>query len=320
MPTTEIKTIKPGGGGDYTTLNAWYAAEVTNLVTADKIKVAEVYSGGNCLSGQLQMTGWTTDATRYVIIRPASGEGHVGIYDETKAYGSVSGSNQAAIENRANFTRIIGMQLKTTGISVSPAVHQQSQCQGTLVDKCILVCTSTTDSCLRISGGGSPSPHVCRNSVLLATSSSSVVSVIGVISVGVLTLYNNTIIGGTGALSSVNGGTITSDNNYLKATTIYGGATYVDRSNDATSNTEASNASLDNVAYSTANFVNVTAGSEDLHIVEGSVLVDNGADLSGSGVTEDFTGQARTAPFDIGADELDPPGGASAGTVLFVLT
>lgn len=69
MPTISIKTIKPGGGGDYTSLSAWEAAEQANLVSGDLIKVAECYPGVDAL--QCTLSGWTTDATHYIWIRGA---------------------------------------------------------------------------------------------------------------------------------------------------------------------------------------------------------------------------------------------------------
>lgn len=310
MPTTEIKTIKPGGGGDYASLNAWYAAEVVNLVAADKIKVAEVYSGGNCLTGQLQMTAWVTDATRYPIIQPAAGEGHLGKYDETKAYGKTNGANLACIENRANFCRIIGMQFKTEGGSVSPAIHQQSSPQGTLVDKCILWASGVgSDSAFRLSGGGGTTRHVVRNTVILGSAPAQSAHCLGSIGIGVVSFLNCTIIGGAVAITSINSATVTTKNCYLSGTTCYSaasGGTFVGGEGDATSTTEASDPALDSVAFSTTNFTNVSASTEDLHIKAASVLVNNGIDTISLGVTEDFTGQLRALPFDIGADELDP--------------
>ena len=80
MATEDIKTIMPGGGGDYTSLNAWETGEQADLVAADRIAVAEVYSGGNAMTNaEINITtGWTMDSTRYAEIRAAVGEGHSG--------------------------------------------------------------------------------------------------------------------------------------------------------------------------------------------------------------------------------------------------
>ena len=100
MVTEVVKTIKPDGLGspDYTSLNAWELGErgTGNLVAGDKIKVAEVYSGGNATTASLGISagnGWTTDKTRYIEIRAASGHQHAGVFNLTKAYASTGGSS-----------------------------------------------------------------------------------------------------------------------------------------------------------------------------------------------------------------------------------
>ena len=104
MVTTEIKTIKPGGGGDYSSLSAWDSVERTDLVTANKIKVAEVYGGGN--AGRVYLLTysgfWITDATRYIEIRAASGHEHNGVWDTNKAYMSESGANTTMMNDSYN--------------------------------------------------------------------------------------------------------------------------------------------------------------------------------------------------------------------------
>jgi len=110
--------------------------------------------------------------------------------------------------------------------------------------------------------------------------------------------------------SNGNSGTITSQNNYIKATTCYSG-TITKGANDATSTTEAVTSNLRSIAYSTANFVNVTSGSENLRLVVSftNKLLDNGANLTSEGVTTDIIGTARpqNGAFDIGGFENDIP-------------
>lgn len=56
------------------------------------------------------------------------------------------------------------------------------------------------------------------------------------------------------------------------------------------------------VTLETGNFAGYPdfVGGGDYHLQDGSVCVDMGADLSGSGVTNDLDGVARAAPFDLG--------------------
>jgi hypothetical protein len=123
-------------------------------------------------------------------------------------------------------------------------------------------------------------------------------------------VVNCTLLGG---LYGSTGSTLTSQNNYIKAATsnnCYSGTT-TKGANDATSTTEAITANLRSIAYSTANFINVTPGSENLRPVVSftNKLLDNGANLTSSGVTTDIVGTARpqNGAFDIGGFENDIP-------------
>ncbi len=58
-------------------------------------------------------------------------------------------------------------------------------------------------------------------------------------------------------------------------------------------------------AESTLNFVDTTAGSENLHLTTGSIAFGAAADLSAL-FTRDIDFQPRSVPWDVGADELPP--------------
>lgn len=76
------------------------------------------------------------------------------------------------------------------------------------------------------------------------------------------------------------------------------------------------------VAYTTANFTNVTAGSEDLKLPSGSSLIAAGTGPSSDAAvpTVDFEGTARSgATTDIGFDQRTAAGGASARPNLLLL-
>lgn len=78
MATEVISTIR-ASGGDYTTLSAWEAGEQRNLVTADQIATAVCYNDWPTgLVDELDINGWTTDATRYVKVTVAEGHRHNG--------------------------------------------------------------------------------------------------------------------------------------------------------------------------------------------------------------------------------------------------
>lgn len=69
-----------GVGNYYTTLSAWEAGEQANLTTLDEIRTAVCYNDWpSGLSDELDINGWTTDATRYVRVTVAEGDRHNGV-------------------------------------------------------------------------------------------------------------------------------------------------------------------------------------------------------------------------------------------------
>lgn len=98
MPATVTKTVKPNGGGDYTSLQAALVAEAAahpSLVADDIILQFECYSGLD--TTPVSVSGFTTDATRYLRIYAATGEGHTGFYNASKYRLEVSGARAFTI-------------------------------------------------------------------------------------------------------------------------------------------------------------------------------------------------------------------------------
>lgn len=78
MPGLTTFTVKPGGGGNYTSLNAALLGEATNLTTLDEIYRFDLYPGEDTtkvLSGPTS-SSWVTDATRYVELRVVDSGGN----------------------------------------------------------------------------------------------------------------------------------------------------------------------------------------------------------------------------------------------------
>jgi hypothetical protein len=114
MATTVIHTIKPSGG-DYTSLSAWEAAQQRDLVALDEIAVAECYAFED--TTRVTIDGWTTDATRNIIVRPAPGA-QAQIPWSTSAYrlkvNVGAGSNVLSIVEP--YTQIERIQIQAVGI------------------------------------------------------------------------------------------------------------------------------------------------------------------------------------------------------------
>lgn len=111
MPTEIVHSIIPAGGGDYTSLSAWEAAQQRDLVSADEIEVAECQTGAS--TDLVTLAGWTTDATRYVIIRNASGHFHGG--DRTAGFRMTSSTSQTI--------RIDALKCHVRGIVILPTAN-----------------------------------------------------------------------------------------------------------------------------------------------------------------------------------------------------
>lgn len=76
MATIVTKTIGTTGR-DYSTIAAWMAACPANLVTADQVWKGVAYNDST-FNEQVDITGITTDATRYVWLTVADGQDHQG--------------------------------------------------------------------------------------------------------------------------------------------------------------------------------------------------------------------------------------------------
>jgi len=325
MPTTEVKSIKPSGGGDYTSLNAWNTAEAADLVSSDKIKVAEVYSGGNSLTASLTLSvGWTTDKDHYVEVRAASGHEHAGVWNTSKSYAESSGVT-IAFDSSLQFIRIRKMQIRTT--AAATALRLQSDVTGRyIIDRCII---RGGNQCVRIRSGGDTAAggyNIMKNCAVITRNAGQDAQGIR-IEGGIGTpdtkikIYNCTIITDTAGGAGITGiathnivEELTTQNCYISSVTAYvnegGFSTFNKGSNDATNTNEAFSASLRNILFNTSNFVSATTNSENVHLVVGSALLDVGTDLSGGSgeeaITEDYEGTIRPqgTAFDIGADEF----------------
>ncbi len=109
MPT--IKTIKPGGGGDYTSLQDWWDWAKTQA-TADQW--AECYSGNLGPLDATTGTTFTPDATLYPRIYVASGHQHAMAWDDTKAHIYVAdmAGPEFVVAIQVDYMQVQGLQIK----------------------------------------------------------------------------------------------------------------------------------------------------------------------------------------------------------------
>jgi len=323
MVTTIISKVgvsKTGGEGspnyEYTTLAAWELNRRGDITTAgrDTIEVAEIYGGGSVGAVTLNSANWTVDATHYVHIRAAAGESHGGTFNVNKAY--ILGNVHAIIINiGVNYTRIgpgISITVNNSGTGVFLGYNNFCIIDG------ILMRSYQSSGGTGIYGLNCGTGSIIRNCCIHPGSDGT-------------NCYKGVYIfrdGGNHSLLVANctiyahysfslfcryvpsACTLVSQNCYLTTTTtgtcyansISDPGTFSKGTNDATSNTEAVTASLQNIAYTTANFVNVTVGSQNLHLTATSALRSKGIVLAD--VATDFEGGNRTGLiYDIGADQ-----------------
>jgi hypothetical protein len=307
MPTIIIEKIKPDGTGDFDNLQDWVTALPSNIVTADEIRIAEVYSGGNASDGtELLISGITTDFDHYLEIRVAPGHEHRGtgrVINKNKAYIEIN-TDTNAIDIRSNYVRITDMQI--TGTS---SVGANTPVIATLTDstdaqirltRCIINKNADGVVC-DFRGGGllNGRENINKACVFIGNGNSSGVAICNHTRVNVSntgrTRYHNCIIICRGTLTHCFSLSldhrVRSNNNYFRPGSgggvVYNGdqADYAKIGGDATSNSEASHPIHKNVAYSNVNFTDTTANAEDLHIVSTSVLANTGD----NGVNGPFT-------------------------------
>src|SRR5262245_3917554 len=153
MPTDVISSIGSGGGRDYSTLQAWEDACPSNLVSDDKRWIGECYNDSEFTGSGTLLTfgGTTTDSTRYIILRCATGHsfsdnvnrrGNALYYNQANGVAITSsvggGAYSAVIIQGTNFTRFEGLQIKATGFNVT-ATQNNFSATNLRFTNCILI-------------------------------------------------------------------------------------------------------------------------------------------------------------------------------------
>jgi hypothetical protein len=312
VPTLRVVTVGPGK--DYSSLSAAEAGEQGDLVALDRQLDIECYAFQD--TSQVIIDGWTTDATRYIRIYAKAGERHAGVWNTSKYYLelSVSNSSGGVLRIRDEYTRLEYLQVRNTNGS-------PTQFNSTIYDDD--GGNVTVDGC--ITRGGHAGIDLATNGTKVNTARNCIAyggvrGGIGLNTAGNrVDWLNCTLIGTSYGLQNQASGT------YALAKNVYahgGTAGFVSTGSDtdggvftktncmssdtsATNNTNGGGATncTNNVAHSTVNFVSVTSGSEDYHLVSGSALIDAGTDLSGT-FTKDIDGDTRSGTWDVGADEF----------------
>lgn len=302
MATTVNKTIK-SAGGDYTSLNAWEAANQGDLVAADEIRQAECFDFAD--TSFITIDGSTTDATRYMRVYGAAGDeaqmpfstssyrlqpsdGNVLVLSDDYirveriqiTCNATSSARSCVLVNNRDI-RLVGVLLRNTGTQANCGVKMQEPAsQTSYCINCVAINTGTGSADgFQANGGGANATGRFYNCTAIGWNNG---------------FNKNARIGiAKNCLSYGNSG---SD----FAGTWDTGSDY-NASEDATASVGANSR-----INQTFTFVN--AGSGDYHLSSSDAgAKDHGVDLSADAnfpFSTDFDGETRSGTWDIGADEI----------------
>lgn len=299
-----IITVGPTGR-DYTSMQAAEAGEQTDLIVLNDVAefVCDAFADAS-----VTVDGWTTDATRYVIIRAATGA-EAQMPWSTSAY-RILATNVWGIENYEGYTRVQRIQIEQTVPAAVGGIKNRAATRMD-VERCVI----------RSNGAGSligldqtqAGELRVRNTLVYGFSNHG--ATCGAFSGGVMRLYNCTIVenGGRGINRAGNDG-----NNLLYVkNTLCSGNTGGDFAQSASAGTDynatgdASVIGANSRASQTFTFINAAGG--DYHLAAADAgAAGYGTDLSADAdypFADDFDGVTRTLPWDIGATVVEVGGG-----------
>ena len=317
MQTRYVNTASTAGGDGttnatsganraYASLSEWEAARQAVLSEVEEV----ICEGSAADTSRLNLDGWTTSASNYILIRTTQANRHNGRWD-TSRYRLDPSATSSALWCYESYVRIEGIQFRNRnngtwnqeGImfdSSSPATSDLR------VDSCIAYDCGSASVGFRVLGG-----RVTWTNCISYGNSASGFRMQDAGNGAEVYYYNCLAAANADYGFLFSSGTSTARNCYA------GGNTNPDFS--AAPGTASNNASEDGthgstVAYSTsagAYFTNVTAGSQNFDIGASSALINAGYDLSGT-FTTDILGNARGATFDIGPFEYQSAASATS--------
>lgn len=327
MATEIIKTVDPGGTGDYPSLAAAIAGEVIarpNLVANDEQLTLKCQcTNGAADTSYAIVTGFTTDATRFIKIwtDPTESYRHNGTYQTGNKYRYQhdSGYRDQQMSIQVDYCRVIGIQFvnNQTG-NLSRMISPQDETRELYIEQNLFidvagantVGTAIYDNC---TDNINPfNMYISNNTVIDMVGDGMSVSAFksGGLS-GAVYCHNNTIIDsgdiGIGARGSGSGRAVYIKNNIISRST---GGDYDTIGNyEGTSNNVSGDAtSPDGPAYQNRNITFVDEAGNDFHLD----CADTGARDLGVNlytdpdypVTIDIDGDPRptTGPYNCGSD------------------
>ena len=297
MPTTVTKTVK-SSGGDYTSLSSWEAGQQGDLVTADELRQAECYAIDD--TTDVLIDGSTADATRYMRVYVAAGEGHIGIFSTSKYRLTGGAFGTTKLDVFDSFTRIEDVQVNHTG-GGSGALNINLRSPDCRILR-VISKGSTGGGGIHINSTGA----IIRNTLAFdAVGNGFMVNNTN----STATIQNCTAVDNNrGFFASFTGATSTLTNclSYSNTTADFavagGGSTFAATYNASSDATADDWAGTGNRVSQTFTFT--SEAGDDFHITSADAgAKDFGTDLSAT-FTTDIDGNTRSGSWDIGMDEV----------------
>lgn len=306
MATERIRTIKPAGqGGDYTSLAAWEAAEQADLVSLDEVRIGEIdgtWSSADTTA--VTINGWTTDSTRYIIVRAVGTASHIGKWN-TNAYKIVI-INDNGLTLDEDYSRVEGIQISATfsaGTTQYGAFYALAN--NCIFISCIAKGTSSGDSLGTKSGFRNAGTGTININCIAFGFTGATNTTLSGFQNGLI--YNCTSYGSNLGFRRLTGTSIVKNCLAQNCTDGFSGSFDVSSTNNLSDT--ASDAPGSNPITATVNFVDAANG--DFHLTSNNPLILRaGKDLSSDSAyafNTDIDGEYRILYWDIGADQYVNP-------------
>lgn len=303
-PTTLVKSIGAGAGRDYASITAFLVASEKHLVAANEIWIGELYDDADYGSNPAMIVGAVSDATHYRVIRPA--EGH--------AYSLATGQGITFVDDLDildNYFRLEGAALlDMAAIAGATAVGINARGRGCVVDSMYVRDQAATNGRRGIVGGSTTGIRISNSIVQGSDGAGGLTTGIESDSEGGIVL-NCAVWGVRNAAAAGNSfkGTSTFRNCIgAKGPAGEGSGQFHASAVDtdycaATDATPAGLHSIKSIASATTIFVNPgTSLFSDFRLKPGSPCASLALALP-VWIVEDFLGEPRTIPWDMGAIE-----------------
>ena len=278
------------------------------------------YANGTTADSAVQILGWTTDATHFIKIytpyltsQVGTSQRHSGVWDTSKYYVS-RGTGGITIDSYQNYTVIEGLQVTNSGTASTDIVMELQSYHVHITASSNIIRGGYHG--IESSAQAGDGDHLIYNTI-----------VYGAYRMGINSnsssghpnyVYNNSVSGCvvgnvdySYGIGGSNGWDVIKNNisiNQGHYSTYQGDVGWGSQSYNICQDTSCSSTgSLTGKTNTNVKFVNITPGSENLHLQSGSVAINAGTDLSGT-FTTDIDGNTRPqgSAWDIGADERLP--------------